>query len=263
MEVKPRSQFRKDLDFGPQQNWPGPLPCYGWNQQLLTGFERNDSQVLCLKGSLPVLIGQLYPSLKISELGRLYKKLKAFNPQLDLGDWLKTYKLRDSEGLEKFFRALRMTPDFFQDWADAKDLRQKDLEILNCFSSVTDFFPALEFFQNHSPSKSLGVQWLELSGELWLMGKKQTVLKAMQISDSQGCIKELQRARHPVTSDLFESKKTDFSSLSWPSQTQFQLRRQGDKDLLEVKIQALNGSDLQKKLEQLTKISLKIQESEL
>ncbi|MCB0406870.1 MAG: hypothetical protein KDD34_01625 [Bdellovibrionales bacterium] len=264
MEFVPLSSLKKDFYFEPEKPWPKSLPAYGWQNQLLAGFDRKEGSALILNGDLIPLFHQLYPTLSLIELSQTFAIFsKHPETRSHLQEWLEPYGLKFSQRLIQFFEKLQLVSPKILQWCNEKKLRARDLEILNAFSSLNDFNFLIEKLLPYGISKSRGVQLFEVIGELLLMNKKDEVLQIFTINSLDAIEVELKRIRFPLSSEKLTFQKKELANFSWPSHVKPQWIRKGDSTKLKLEMELSSFDDFEKKLKLLSQVNLNMQKEEL
>lgn len=256
MKSQPLSHCKKSWDFSPCQPWPQGLPAFCWQTELLTGFERDQGEALDLSedGSLLQVFHSVYPKLSLPELARLWNLVKESPLWADqVSELFRLHSLRWNQELEKTVQLLIQLPMEFQTWCSDKQLGARDLAPLRALdlNLAEGLWTSLAQCQL---SKSQGVQALEWSVDLLLMGKTWQEIQPQAGTSGQGWLAQLKTWRFPNTESVDESKKAKTARLPWPARTQGQWLRQGDRGLLEVRLQADSLEDFRKKLSGLAKV---------
>lgn len=262
--LKNLSQFQSDLNFQPEAQWPSFLPAYAWQDQLLSGFERKESQVVVLDGDLFQAFHHCHPRLSICELARVFEKFENIYPEKDFTELFQPYGFKYSQRLRQFFQKLLLLPVDFQQWCNKKQLMPNDLAILNSFEETTELSAVLEKIVDLNASKSKGIEILELASELILMNQSENVTEALtSFNTADTLLTKLRRLRKPVFSTQMDLQKQKLNQLSWPANTQAQWQNSGDQSRLELKLSSSGPDDLKNKLHQLTKMCEKMKDEKL
>ncbi|HEX4925051.1 MAG TPA: hypothetical protein VFV50_13240 [Bdellovibrionales bacterium] len=254
MVLIPVSQCAKSLDFGPSKPLPQALPPFavrdGERAFLVSGFDRTDGDAVVLVGQIHELLSALYPSLTAPETARLAQQLGE-SLGFELRDaWLSLQGLRASDELVSLLAKVASSPRLFQDWVAAKGISLRELTALTLASG-----PAVDGFcidLARSPaSKAQGVAILELWCELAAM---KTAPAAVQLSNPEAALKELQALRSPRTSARDTEAAARLKTIAWPAHTQARWVRQGDQAGIEIKFHLYSELDLERQLQGLTKV---------
>ena len=149
---------------------------------------------------------------------------------------------------------LNSLPEDFQTWCVNKVIAEGDLAPLRSVSNLAELNYLFLAFSRFSPTKSQGVQILELVVELHLMGRQpeSAVSKAL---NANSLLLELKTMRYPMASKQASELQKKSQSLPWPKGLKAQLGRVGDKNGIEVKFFIQTKADLDKYLEKLKDVS--------
>ena len=157
------------LDFKPLNRSTPFLPTYSWGAFILTNFENwQSSLIIDLKSEdrkFSEVVFAIYPDLTICELARLYSPAKEMVVDCNWYDFFKNYKLRYCENLVSSFQQIIKTSSKFQSWCSEKQLSLRDLSILRSIQLNSSHNDILNKIVALSPSKSVGVQLIELAIE--------------------------------------------------------------------------------------------------
>lgn len=257
MLVKPISQCNRTLDFQPLRPWPEPLPPISWRGFLLSGFDRRSGSAVDVGFcDLITSVKGCHPDLTLPELGRLVKNLAGLGAELEREarePMVSAYGLKWCERLEQTLDRLTDTPRNFQNWAGAKRLGARDLDPLMALSRPNEFDGFLNALAELNPSKSDGVQALELGVELFLVGTPLTDLLPAS-NDAQAYVTRLLQWRQPACRARDQERDREVGQWPWPAQVQGQWRRIGDQAGLEIRLRATSPQDFAKKLTELNRI---------
>lgn len=227
------------------------------------GLELSDSL------SLAEAFLKIYSNFKVGEMARLarhFSKMRELDPQFIIKDFIfNGLNARPSDRLHDLVVNLSLRPDEFLFWIDEKSVGAGDLQILLSFlpTSAEEMHTSAEEVNSRAvnvntsaeeintlclwvakanPTKSEGVEILELGGELLEMGAPLSDLSPA--SNSSEWIKSLWAKRYPESKQADETEKSQWQSLSWPRHTKTAFLRKGDTFGAEVKFFARSRAEL-------------------
>ncbi|MCB0363825.1 MAG: hypothetical protein H6624_15935 [Bdellovibrionaceae bacterium] len=257
MKSRPLVQCKKNWDFTPLKLWPKRLPPYCWEEEVLTGFDQSEGNAVDLsEGNSPLEVFQLcYPVLSLAELARLWSLVKN-DPRWghSIEALFRRYGYRWNDELEKTCHYLVTLPMSFQNWCSEKQLSPRDLAPVRALPQPKLENGLWECLAKSRLSKSQGVQALEWAVDLLLMDSRWSELAPMPGESDNQWLERLKALRFPHTQSRDCEKQIQMSRLPWPSRTQGQWIRQGDKGLLDVRFHADSLEDFHNKLEGLAKV---------
>ncbi|MCB0385470.1 MAG: hypothetical protein KDD43_08760, partial [Bdellovibrionales bacterium] len=223
----------------------------------MTGFAQIDGTAVDLSdsGSLLEAFEQCYPVLSLPELARLWS-LVASNPlwKDSTVGLFRHYGFRWNHELEKTCQVLLNLPLEFQHWCSEKQLSPRDLAPVRAMAHPEEHMYLWECFLSSRLSKSQAVQALEWAVDLLLMGREWPEIKPALPNGDGKWLEMLKSLRFPRSEAVDSQKQGQMARLPWPSRTQGQWVRQGDRGVLEVRLQADSLDDFRKKLEGLEKV---------
>lgn len=257
---RPISHCDKSLDFQPRQPWPHALPVFVWKGLQLCGFERSEGMALDLSEHngctwLEAFLA-CHPLLGLGELARLNHVLETEHPDLarEFNERLYgEFELRWCERLRDTLRALKNTPEEFQNWVDGKAPGVRDLAPLLAVKDVREYAVFLRALATMPFSKTQAVLALEYVVELSLMGRPLNDLLPSG-DDAAAYLRQLEKWRRPRAAETDDQWRQTVVEWPWPAQVQGQWQRFGDQSGLEIKMRATSPQDFQKKLERLLSI---------
>ncbi len=137
-------------------------------------------------------------------------------------------------------------------WIHEKDVGVQDLAPLKAIS-FEQIRPFTEFFLKTRPSKTEGVQILELVVDLTLLGTPQEIILSAMAADAQVTLKNLKVLRYPNTIERDQDLKGKLL-LSWPSNVQTKFQRRGDKAGFDLQLFVSSSAELKKTVTHLEKV---------
>lgn len=275
MKLRPILHCTKNWDFSPLKKESSALPPLSWGNELLNGFHHPtlpEIQVLDIKEriSSPLdAIKACHPELSLPELARLWNRVKNLESwQADRERWGSVYNLRWNHELEITLTQLIETPKEFQHWCSIKQVGTQDIAPLRSIDfkhgrndlnkiSPKDLASILLKISHSDLSKSWGIQALEWAIDLLVSGVSVSeILDENRMPREKGkgelaWVNGLRQMRFPLTMAQDEQRQRQVRKLPWPSRTQAQWMRQGDRGFLEIKMQIESLDDLGKKLSSL------------
>ncbi len=258
------------LNIAWREDWPQGWPHFFWGQWLISPLVKaskpldsaSDSTVELGSDSLHQAIKSCYPQLSFAQLAHLYEQWRhnpALQQELNWQALMAGYGFRDSEPQRLTLQKLIQMPSPFQAWAHHKALGPKDLAILLSFAEPNpDFDELLEWMAHSQTSKSIGVQVLEIAGELLLMGKALPSRKSLR---PESYLMELEGQRRPLSRAALENKNQELSTLPWPARCSGRWLRLGDALVLETKVMGSNFQEVRQRLEALSRVFLAREDS--
>ena len=145
----------------------------------------------------------------------------------------------------KWDQIKKQYPLFFK-WAEEKKLSEKEIRILKQLSEK-ESLPLLSWIAEYRPSYSQGVEILELSGELLLMG--QLPLDIFQNSKEPATLlQKLKKLRYPLSVGKEEERSEYLKKLPWPRGLKGKWIRWNDKSGLHIHFQAFSFRELSEKI---------------
>jgi len=277
---KTKSQLRQDLRIPyltSPENWPGQA----LSGQMLNCFDApEDFQFTEVQPTEFTKIGG--PSSRTQEIQiqqtnlyfQLHSKLSllqklvllqspAFADFFDLQTFFSHLPPRSQSELMELSKIICNLPEKFKKWVHEKDLHFFDLAPLLSIKSETAGLDViknaatlrlqsiLENWDQIHFSKSQGIQALELLVELILLNTKSEELILDQQIPAEDIIKKLKLLRYPKTLASDEEKKNN--SLLWPTSTQVQAQRRGDRWGYNIHFFVSGPQELTKTIEQFQK----------
>ena len=153
---------------------------------------------------------------------------------------------------------LKQFPDF-EKWVKDKKLEFASLSLLTELSDIQIAQPLLAWISRNRPSHSQGIQILEMTGELLLMGRSLNALFETT-QNPEDLLKNLKQLRYPLTSGQEEQKTKIVKALPWPKQMKGRWIRQNDKTGLEVQFRCFSMKDFKQKIQNLQHIISELEE---
>lgn len=146
-------------------------------------------------------------------------------------------------------------PEKFKSWLHEKDLQFYDLAPILSFKTDQNEFKSFSFilekWDQINFSKSLGAQVIELLVELCLLGHTFDSLMKLWNAPGDQVLRNLKILRFPQAALTDENKKSH--SLHWPSSTQVQAQRRGDRWGYNIHFFVSGHQELIKTIEQFKK----------
>ena len=270
MNLTSYSECEKTLDFQPEKPWPSHWPPFAWENKLISGFTPNksdpnscDNHPILNFSSTDVSFLQLFhtchPQLNLSELGRLILKWSdREKPICSWKEFLPLYGFHHNiEFLIQQFKVFISTPMSFQSWVNKKAVHLSELRILNSLEDVTQIHFIFEWMAKQSPSHSQGIKVLELGVELFLMNMEPDKVLKSNLPPEKA-IQEMEKKRKPIAFSKEEIKKSNLKKITWPPHVIAEWKRKGDLTGLEIKIWSQNTIELEKKINKIKQLCLKI-----
>ncbi|MEK6773635.1 MAG: hypothetical protein AABY64_06825 [Bdellovibrionota bacterium] len=137
-------------------------------------------------------------------------------------------------------------------WIHEKDVGVQDLAPLKAisFEQIHHF---IESFLKTRPSKTEGVQILELVVDLTLLGTSQEEILSAMDGGAHIALKNLKVLRYPNTMDRDQDLKGKLL-LSWPSNIQTKFQRRGDRAGFDLQLFVSSSTELKKTVNHLEKV---------
>jgi hypothetical protein len=162
---------------------------------------------------------------------------------------------RSPDELFKMSSLISALPEKFKSWLHEKELQFYDLAPVLSFKVDQDEFQSfsmiLEKWDQINFSRSLGAQTIELLVELCLLGHTFDSLMKLWTAPGDELLKNLKILRFPQVTLNDENKKNH--SLQWPSSTQVQTQRRGDRWGYNIHFFVSGHQELNKTIEQFKK----------
>lgn len=266
MKTLPLSQCNKSWDFKPLVAWPRTLPAMSWGSELLTGFDRDSGVAVDLAetGSLVEGFRACYASLTLAELSRLWSRTHP-NPNWaeHLEELFRGYGLRWNDELRTTCAILAELPLAFQNWTSSKQLSVRDLAPLRALAERSQALELGTTLVASKLSKSEAVQALEWAVELLLMDRSwEEIRPSTAIADSRW-LSSLKALRFPQMTSGDRQQQQAVARLAWPPRTSGHWLRQGDKAVLDVRLQADSLEEFRGQLRGLQKIEASLKDQEV
>jgi len=235
------------------------LPQYVWKSLVLNGFNSKSSEVVELKATFSKSFHHVYPELSLIELARVYQVMLNSSDftDTDHDEFLNIYKIRPSSQTKRILLEVPKLPGNFGSWCNEKNLCPSDLISLLSLSDWSQVSETLVCLTRFKPSKSNGIQAIELIVELLLMNHDPSP-KADESFPSW--LKRLKQMRYPLRTSQTKSSVDMINELAWPPRTKAQWRASGDQDSLQVQLEARSLQEFEKKLHQLNKVVERMKE---
>ena len=242
---------QKALDFQPERPWPEGWPPFAYENELVSGFGRTNLPVLNFTAKdvkFLHLFHQCHPRLNFSELGRIVTKWAEIKPApCSWGALFRLYGLnQNTDFLIGQLKIFISTPLSFQKWLSEKKAHLNELRILSAVKDTRPIHFILEWIAEKNLSHSLGVKALELSGELFLMGRKPRQILNPLLPPEKALL-EMEQKRKPLAFSKDQTKQNQLQKAVWPSDTTAKWLRKGDKTGLQIHIWCQTPEDLDKK----------------
>ena len=148
----------------------------------------------------------------------------------------------------------------FNQWQ--KDKKLPHLSILTELKDHKSLSLLLNWLGEHRPTHSQGLEILQLSGELLLMGKNLDSL-FKQTTQAEKLLLKLRQLRNPLSSQKMELKSRLIQDLPWLPQIKGRWVRQNDSTGLEIQFKSFSLKDLQQKIKNLNKVYDEIEKKKL
>lgn len=262
MKFRPLLQCDNNWAFHPLKVWSPALPILCWKRELIVGFEHFNTSAhealdIQSRCATPLeAVRACHPHLSLPEIARLWSRVKLLSEWRECLEQLwPTYQLRWNHELEVTLEKLALTPRAFQDWCSQKQVGAQDLSPLRSVSNPETFAPVLLAIGQSVLSKSLGIQVLEWTVELALMGVPVEDLMPKSEVDWASSLKAM---RYPKVMAKDQEKHRQVRELPWPNRTQAQWIRQGDRGFLEIKLHIESQQDFHRKVEGLSTIEKRL-----
>ncbi len=245
-------QRKINLDFKPCRAWPKALPAYVWGDYTLCGF-KSETELPLNTANTAFLEAfyAIYPQLTFPEHSRFYNLASQLDSSLPFTwqEYFQAYKMRWCENLKENLLIMSSLPAHFEEWCSNKDVKQRDLAIFRSIKDIKICQPILDELVTLNANKNTGMQILETSIELLLMGKPIDLLvfKTEAISAEQWA-KRLYRIRYPMSTMNDEAQSQKVKQLPWPQKVQAKWIRVGDESGVEIKFFIKDTTDLDKRL---------------
>lgn len=289
MKLKSASHCDKSLAFQIFQTWPPALPGVSVNGVLVAGFQQDwifDHEISWNESEqIAALFRSLYFDLSFVEAANLLSAAEFWNldvkhsaQQFPIAEVLKKFGWQLNDNFRKTSERLRQTSIHFQNWCFEKKINVMDLAPLLSITNDQLLDPRLLTIFNalvdYGFSKTLGVQFLELGIELFLLNpdeptaiiqsiipknknitmdtiidpanKVDPVLRVDKVAEK--LLEAFKKARYPMTYQQDEAHQQKWQKISWPSQAQVRFTRHGDKAGVEMRLFVSQASDLKKYL---------------
>lgn len=250
----------KSYDFKPLKEWPLKLPLFSWDSELLCGFNvkstSKNQNVINLKTGhtqLADLIAFIYPQLTLSELARLYSKLHTLFVIEDWDYFFSLYKLRFCDNLTSLLELLVQTPLSFQLWVSQKQVQTREINSLKCVSNIYDLTAFFHMFSELNPTRSQGIQILELFIELFEMKYPKNDLLELMKGSPDLVQTKLQELRHPISTEKKNNLENRLKHVFKVNGVDAHSKRFGDKSGVEIKFFSESNKDFQIRLSSLNK----------
>lgn len=243
----------KDIFYDFNKKWPSSFPILEWKGCPYAGHFGLENKIECVEVSLfcdtfEKALFEAYPSLGLCQLAELY----GFNSpiEFDYEKWLSFYNLKWNENLKNLFLLLKKTPKEFQNWVNEKQIGARELFPLKAIQAEKDF----EFLQSLlkqvalvNPSRSRGVQILEWSIDLYLMGEL-SLSPAASHSAEDDWHESLKDKRFSQRTQAKKNLEAQLQSVAWPKGAQAIVFESGDRVGVELRLKANDVTDLAKKI---------------
>ncbi len=257
------SQCKKNLDFKPLKAWPANLPVYAWGEELLCGFQVGpDHEVVNLEApgiSIAELIFDIYQTLSLPELARIFKLQTSLAPQFDFDRLLEKNSLRASESFSELLLKLSQTPLEFQNWVGDRKLGARELFVLKSINNVSDIEILLRQITERALTRQLGIQILENACELFLMNPDLDQLLIRKNESNEVWSQRLEQLRNPMRSAQLEKKQNDLAQFSWPKFLNARVVGSEASLVNEVRMQFRTQGELKRNIEALQKIQIEFE----
>jgi hypothetical protein len=249
------SQCTKNLEFTKYRKWPSPLPAIAWKKHLLCGFERFDGQVIDMDCDLSELLKSIYVELSLTELAQLSALKPGLISQEDFDSILKAYALKSNSDLQSILQILPQTPPEFQDFVHHKKIGPRELSPLRAVPILADIAELLISIAVSPLSKSQAVVILEMTIDLYLMGRPLSDLIKGDDERAEAWLERISGHRLPLTKKTDQEFTLKTSAFSWPSHVKAEWVRKGDQSGLQISLFATSQLDFRKKLLGINKIN--------
>lgn len=254
----------RTLNFFPLKKWPPILPPVVWDQWLLSGFDRSDGLAIylsCDQITLSCALKQCYQELSIAEIARLMTCIENTSPSLltlQISEILNQFRIHPSDDSHSTLRKIATLPLGFQNWLSHRMVSIGELSILSCYSDLTPLVILFEILAQCQPSKNLGVQALDMAGEIILQGRGGFIFTEPLPSDAPEFEKwflKLKHLRYPNTLSADGLRENQLRLLPWPSHCKARWIRDGDRSGIDIRFTAANQRELDRFITGLTCVS--------
>lgn len=237
------------LDFQPHQPLSSIFPLFLWNGKALNHFHSKSKDIKIQDVSdqaFHEVFPALYPSLCLAELSRIYDLLKnedSIQWELLFSTYARHFNQKTQIAMETFLAL----PEDLKKWAEDKDLGVSDFAIFRSLPSSKWPETLVSTFCQHSPSKQMGLQILEITGELMLLETSSELLLENSATLDRW-LEHLKQVRFPKTQNQDTETKEHISNLPWPKKLKPRWVRLGDRGCMEAKIQFATPQELKEQL---------------
>jgi hypothetical protein len=159
-----------------------------------------------------------------------------------------------NDHLEGTLRSIAPISISIQHWCEEKKWTAGDVQILRALPDLAAIQPAFEKLIATKATRAQGVEILEIIGELILLAIPWADTLAANTS-AEGWLQNLRKLRHPRAAQSLDSKNRELMKAPWPKSTSAKWLRKGDRLKLEVVVEADDGVDLARRLQQLESLS--------
>jgi len=248
--------LKRDLQFPTFSGSAASPVAWALGDQLISGFQFSLTESALVQAPTNPrqhadYFFQVHPNLSLIQICHLVLKpqfLELFDVDYFFSRWGKGQR----QNAMALCESLTSSPEALQAWFHEKDLRPQDLAPWRALPKG-EFNFLTENFLKARPSKSEGVQIIEWTVDLLLMGTaKEALLEKFQGSAAE-VLKNLKALRYPQTSTR-DLKWQDQMQLSWPSNLQARFQRRGDRSGYDLQFFVTNPVELQKTLMSLEKV---------
>ncbi len=256
----PYSHLKSDLkfpEFLESSSKSRSLPlAWAIGDQLISSFE---SETLTQALSVEVADGrshvdyffEIHPRFTLAQFGFLAQS-PLFASIFDEDYFFSRWGKGQQESLKELLPVVSALSAALLAWLHEKDLQPADLNPLKTLPLGKINFIAKVFLQAR-PSKSEGVQILELVTDLCLMSLSEEQILAAFDDSANSTLIQLKILRYPQTHqrDLASKEKL---KISWPKNIQARYQRRGDKAGFDVQMFVASSADLKKTVTHLEKV---------
>ena len=254
MQTTTISQCTKIYQFRSFEKWPKHLPAIAWESHLLCGFDRQENETVVHLGSnegtFIQVFQSIYKELCFAEFAELSLVLGD-----DVTEFARAYHFSWNHNQQQLIQNFLKLSESFQNWCLEKKVAANELAILNSFKNLDSLKRVCEFIVSHSAGKQIGIQILEMAGELILMEKD--IQDILNSTSAEIFLAEVKKRRFPQSTALDQTQEQWLKSLGWPSTSQTKWIRRGDKSGVELKLFFSTPLELQKNIVQLQRIGEK------
>lgn len=233
--------------------------CWSLGPQVIKGFyqlKNPKSQLIATelkdKKTNVDLFFNIVHNLSLVQMGFLLNSDK-FSVVFDENYFFSKLKFGSVESIKKLAPKLVTMPFNFLNWLHQKAIAAQDLAPLHALD-VERLHSYFEPILMARPSKTEGIQILELLVDLILLEKSESLLQeALKGPTANLVLKNLKELRYPQTAARDQQQAQN--QLNWPGQVTAKFQRRGDRSGYDLHFFASHPSELKKTLQQLEKVA--------